>query len=79
MRQRPRADLPETVELGDVFNANNGVGHGGRVEWSRVESRGLWKKKETRVEGWMKKGESSGEGVFRRWTLVSGRSTPTWL
>jgi hypothetical protein len=23
----PRPDLPETIELGYIFNANNGVGH----------------------------------------------------
>ena len=45
MRQRPRAYLAQAVELGDVFNANYGVGHGGGVEWSRVEGRG------SRVEG----------------------------
>ena len=32
MRQRPGADLPEAIELGEVFNANDGVGHG---KWSR--------------------------------------------
>ena len=32
MRQRPGADLAEAIELGEVFNANDGVGHG---EWSR--------------------------------------------
>jgi hypothetical protein len=30
MRERPRADFTEAVELGDVFNANDGVGHGTR-------------------------------------------------
>ncbi len=27
MGQRPRPHLTQTVELGDVFNANNGFGH----------------------------------------------------
>jgi hypothetical protein len=27
MRERPRANLAEAIELGDVFNANNGIGH----------------------------------------------------
>ena len=35
MRQRPGADLAEAIELGEVFNANDGVGHG---EWSRASS-----------------------------------------
>ena len=52
MRQRPRPHLTETVELGDVFNANYGVGHGGRVEWSRVESRGLAEGVE--LSGWLR-------------------------
>ena len=30
MRERPRPHLPETVKLGDIFNANDGVGHGKR-------------------------------------------------
>ena len=33
MRERPRPHLTETVELGDFFNTNDGVGHG---TWSRV-------------------------------------------
>ena len=99
MRERTSAHLPETVELGDIFNANNGVGHGGRVEWrgarvegfgrrrsreTRVEGRGLdeesgVERPESRVEGWMKKGESRVDRSFRRWSLVSGRSTPLGL
>ena len=27
MRERTRADFAKAVEFGDVFNANNGVGH----------------------------------------------------
>jgi hypothetical protein len=30
MRERTRPHLAETVELGNIFNANNGVGHGKR-------------------------------------------------
>ena len=30
VRQRPHPHLPEAVELGYIFNANDGVGHGKR-------------------------------------------------
>lgn len=57
MRQRPGADLAEAIELGEVFNANDGVGHG---EWSRGgEGRG--------VEGW------SPSSVYFRFGFSSNR------
>jgi len=30
MSERPRPRLPEAIELGDIFNANDGFGHGNR-------------------------------------------------
>jgi uncharacterized protein YjlB len=42
MRQRPRAHLAEAVELGDVFNANNGVGHGKRRRSNEWRVIGNW-------------------------------------
>ena len=39
---------PRARRESNVFNANYGVGHGGRVEWSRVESRGLAEEMERR-------------------------------
>jgi hypothetical protein len=56
MRQRPRPHLAKAVELGYIFNANNGVGHSAKEVtggWWRVAGEDMGKSEEVTGSEWL--------------------------